>query len=159
MEEQYASGQTRSNLWYQRQQIDLETKSDDKLQISDWQFWNTNISHNGGSTGSVLSKMAATANLDCEKLLSLIYYLTNHRRIWLKCLNFQLEHIHNVEKRTVTSIQEAAAAIWDLLFDHTSLNFLGMIRFWHRKRCHHTIQDGGISRETILTSVHWFVLI
>jgi len=49
--------------------------------------------------------MAATAILDCEKLLPLLHHLANYCQIWYTCCEFNLEYIYDVKNAKFTKIQ------------------------------------------------------
>ena len=70
-------------------------------------------------------KMAAAAILDFEKLLPFLYYWTNHHQIWWECCESDIERNGQVEKCTITEIQDGGcrhlgfrkAVAISLLFD------------------------------------------
>jgi len=77
------------------------------LKITNKEF----ISRGGGSTRSVLFKIAAAAILDLEKLLPFLYYFTDrHQNLW-KHWDFDLEYIDDVGNAYFEKFKMAVIAI------------------------------------------------
>ena len=79
------------------------------------------LSHNGGLTGSVFSKMAA-AILNFENRLPFHYYWTDPHQIWWECWTFDIYRNYCIENAYLLKFRMAAAAF---------LNFENRLHFYN----------------------------
>ena len=81
-------------------------KLDFWLEVTNQEF----LSHNGGSTGRVIFKMAAAAILNFENWLPFHYYWTNRHQIWLECWESDIERNCCIQNAYSPKFKMATAA-------------------------------------------------